>query len=58
MENLKLIASKTIEQLVKEGADKARCIVSSKETQEFNVDGGEFSLFRTLFDNGVFLIFN
>ncbi len=53
MENLKLIASKTIEQLVKEGADKARCIVSSKETQEFNVDGGEFSLFRTLFDNGV-----
>ncbi len=53
MENLKLIANKTIELLVKDGADKARCIVSSKETREFNVDGGEFSLFRTLFDNGV-----
>lgn len=53
MENLKLIANKTIEKLRKEGADKARCIVVSKETQEFNVDGGEFSLFRTLFDNSV-----
>lgn len=53
MENLKLIANKTIDLLVQAGADKARCIVSSKETQEFNVDGGEFSLFRTLFDNAV-----
>jgi PmbA protein len=53
MENLKLIANKTVEQLVKDGADKARCIVKSKETQEFNVDGGEFSLFRTLFDNKI-----
>ncbi len=53
MENLKLIANKTIDLLVQAGVDKARCIVSSKETQEFNVDGGEFSLFRTLFDNAV-----
>ena len=53
MENLKLVANKTIEHLVKEGADKAKCTVTSKETNEFNVDGGEFSLFRTLYDNEI-----
>lgn len=53
MENLKLIANKTIGHLVREEADKAKCIVSSKETHEFNVDGGEFSLFRTLYDNEI-----
>lgn len=53
MENLKLLANNTIEHLVKEGADKAKCVVTSKETHEFNVDGGEFSLFRTLFDNEI-----
>ena len=53
MENLKLVANKTIEHLVKEGADKAKCVVTSKETHEFNVDSGEFSLFRTLYDNEI-----
>ena len=51
MENIKVIANKTIDALLNEGADKAKCVVASKETHEFNVDGGEFSLFRTLFDS-------
>lgn len=53
MENLKLIANNAISQLMDGGADKAQCVVTSTETHEFNVDGGEFSLFRTLFDNEI-----
>ena len=30
--------------------DKARFSVAEKETQEFNMENGEFSLYRTLFD--------
>ena len=35
------------------GADEAVCSISESEKREFNVDGGEFSLMRTLFDRGV-----
>lgn len=35
------------------GADIAQCVVRETEKREFNVDGGEFSLFRTLFDRNV-----
>lgn len=55
MGKLKLIANNIIASSIKEGADKAKCVVTSKETHEFNVDGGEFSLFRTLFDNEVYI---
>lgn len=53
MEDLKRIASKVKEALLKEGADKAQYTAAEKITHEFNVDGGEFSLFRTLFDNSL-----
>ena len=35
------------------GADDVQCSVSESEMREFNVDGGELSLFRTLFDRFV-----
>ncbi len=55
MEDLKLIASKVREALIKEGAQKAQYTAAEKITHEFNVDGGEFSLFRTMFDNSLSL---
>ncbi len=53
MEDLKLVASRVGDALAKAGAQKAQYSVTQKETHEFNVDGGEFSLFRTLFDNSL-----
>ncbi|BBF42501.1 TldE protein, part of TldE/TldD proteolytic complex [Lachnospiraceae bacterium KM106-2] len=53
MEKLKQITDQTIEALTKAGADEAQCIVADAKVQEFNVDGGEFSLYRTLFDQSI-----
>ena len=53
MTDLKDIAKQIGEELSKAGVQKAQYTVASKETREFNVDGGEFSLFRTLFDNSL-----
>lgn len=50
---MKTIADNTIKALQAAGADKAQFTVAMAETHEFNVDGGEFSLFRTLFDNSL-----
>lgn len=50
MDNLKNIANEALEALKTAGAEKAKCDVGFSETHEFNVDGGKFSLFRTLFD--------
>ena len=50
IETLKQTAQNAVAALQKEGADKAQALVSYAVTHEFNVDGGEFSLFRTLFD--------
>ena len=55
MHDLKLIADKALAALKDNGADKAQCAVRFTETHEFNVDGGKFSLFRTLFDNSLTL---
>jgi len=35
------------------GADMAQCSVSESKTTEFNMDGGEFSLMRTMYDYSV-----
>ena len=53
MEDIRSIAQITGEALKQEGAEKAQYTVTFKETHEFNVDGGDFSLFRTLFDNSL-----
>ncbi|MCH5271686.1 MAG: TldD/PmbA family protein [Lachnospiraceae bacterium] len=51
MTDLKSIAGQIGDEISKAGVRKAQYTVAAKETREFNVDGGEFSLFRTLFDN-------
>lgn len=50
MEKYKNIASHILEKACTLGVDMAYCSVSESEMREFNVDGGEFSLFRTLFN--------
>ena len=50
IESLKKTAQSAVSALQAAGADKAQANVSYTITHEFNVDGGEFSLFRTLFD--------
>lgn len=53
MVDIKSAGGKVNDALKRHGVDKAGFWVTETETQEFNVDGGEFSLFRTLFDNGL-----
>ena len=50
MERYKNIAKQILEKLQARGADMAHCSVRESEMREFNVDGNEFSLFRTLFN--------
>ena len=49
------ITEEVIERLQSAGADKAYCTAATSATREFNVDGGKFSLMRTLFDNSLSL---
>lgn len=51
--NNREIAEYTLEKLTKLGADAASVGVAHGSTDELNVDGGEFSLMRTLFDTNV-----
>jgi PmbA protein len=53
MKTIREIAEYTLDALIKAGADQAQCIVSSGNTDELNVDSGEFSLMRTLFNSSV-----
>lgn len=46
-------AQYALEALKNAGADKAAVTASSGSTTEFNIDGGEFSLMRTIFNEGV-----
>ncbi len=55
MKELKTVAFSAIEALKARGAESAAVSASYVETREFNVDGGEFSLFRTMFDNALSL---
>ncbi len=58
MNDLKPIADKALEALKKEGADMAACLVRTEELREFNVEGGEFTLYRTLFGKSLSLTAN
>jgi len=53
IETIKKTAQSAVTALKNAGADKAAANVSYTITHEFNVDGGEFSLFRTLFDKSL-----
>ncbi len=48
-EKFKNLARFALGLAAEQGAEAAHCTVSENELREFNVDGGEFSLFRTTF---------
>lgn len=53
MKEMERICDLILDEAKNAGADHAQCVVKEKETHEFNMDGGEFSLMRTLFDRSV-----
>ena len=53
MEKMTMIAGEILAEAKKQGADYAQCTVCESEKKEFNVDGGRFSLMRTLFNRNV-----
>ena len=53
MERLEKIAEMILAEARKQGADYTHCVVRESEKREFNVDGGKFSLMRTLFDRDI-----
>lgn len=55
MHDLDKITADVLAAAVKAGADKAYCSASESEKREFNADGGEFSLMRTLFNRSLSL---
>ncbi len=56
MQRMKEIAEMILAEGKKLGADVVTCSVSESEKKEFNVDGGRFSLMRTLFDRSVNIV--
>lgn len=53
MKDINSIARDVLGKLTAAGANKAVSVATTAETHEFNVDGGKFSLFRTLFDSSL-----
>ena len=53
MDRMNQLAQEILEEAKKQGAEYAQCSVSESEKKEFNVDGGRFSLMRTLFNRNV-----
>ena len=44
-----------IETLKNRSVDKVKCMIMDSEKKELNIDAGEMSLFRTIFNSGVSL---
>ena len=55
MEKKISLAEEILAEAKAQGAEYAHCTVSESEKKEFNVDGGRFSLMRTLFDRNVLI---
>ncbi len=55
MEDIRMAGDRVNDTLQRYGVDKAGFWVAETQTQEFNVNSGEFSLLRTLFDNSLSL---
>ena len=53
MDNLENLAEYIIVEAKAQGAEYVHCVVREGEKREFNVDGGRFSLMRTLFNRDV-----
>lgn len=52
MDKLKSTAAYILDKLLSSGADMAQVSVSEGRVEEFNVDAGEFSLIRSVFNSG------
>ena len=48
-EMMNKLALEILDEAKAQGAEYAQCNVTESEKKEFNVDGGRFSLMRTLF---------
>ena len=53
MNKIMILAREILDEAKKQGADYAQCSVGESEKKEFNVDGGRFSLMRTLYNRNV-----
>ena len=53
MKKLELLAQSVLDAAKEAGAQSALCTVEETETHEFNLQSGEFTLLRTLFDRSV-----
>lgn len=53
MDRITAVAKTILAEAKKLGVDYAQCTVSESEKKEFNVDGGQFSLMRTLFNRNI-----
>ena len=53
MTDMNRLAQEILAEAKAQGAEYAQCTVSESEKKEFNVDGGRFSLMRTLFNRNV-----
>ena len=53
MDRMNQLAQEILKEARNQGAEYAQCSVSESEKKEFNVDGGRFSLMRTLFNRNV-----
>ena len=53
MADIIAIAHKTIDCMNKKCADKGQVFVTESQTQEFNMENGKFTLFRTLFNEDI-----
>lgn len=53
MDKMNLLAREILKEAKAQGAEYAQCSVSESEKKEFNVDGGRFSLMRTLYNRNV-----
>lgn len=58
MDNLKEIAKFILDEAKAAGVDYATCAVTENKVNELNIDTGEFSLYRTLFDKSVAISVN
>ncbi len=56
MENPRQMAEEGLNELLRAGADKARCSLTLTDKHELNVDLGEFSLLRTTFNTSLELV--
>ena len=53
MSKMNILAREILAEAKAQGAEYAQCSVSESEKKEFNVDGGRFSLMRTLYNRNV-----